>query len=200
MTTNPINIEDPGHDDENSHGFYSADEVKLTMANLVEADWSKILLAENRFSARSKTKRVLWVEALDRVTDGRRQFSRKYSVIECLIGTMRSIASEGSGIEDDPMRMQQWIDFIWASQENPELKALSRIVNTRDIVEIVDIVSEDFLLRQLIDAIGEEMEGEEICKELSITKKQLATLRKKLKRAVKHIKLRRCSEFGRSVQ
>ena len=97
-------------------GYYSTSEIIYALTKLSVADWERVLSVAN-FLARRSGGDDLLVEAVTRFKAGRRRIRRQYTVVEAVIGTMRSIASECENrlVSVAPLTLQALVESASAS-------------------------------------------------------------------------------------
>jgi hypothetical protein len=185
----PAKVSADGTELQVSEEFYSAEEALNAWRSFSDADWAKFRLAEAYFSKKIAYGDDIITELYKRISDGRRKFNKKYCILSCLCGSMRSIAYElrrdRSVLIHGTHGFENLVDFIWSDEIGPERKALSKIINGRIIDDIEIKLGDEPLLLQLYDAVADGLQGTQICQKLNISQKQLASLRRRLKRRLK---------------
>jgi DNA-directed RNA polymerase specialized sigma24 family protein len=189
-------------DRQNRPGIASKEEVEDAIRALTQADWVKlmrfeeILLQRIRFQAWGVGNGDLIQEAVVSFLEaGRRYWNRdRFTLLSCLMGAMRSIASNWrqSGKKNLPPLLTS--DLSWADAENAESPTVVTVVPDQrpdpeqsvllqEALSVIEELFQDDLEASLvIECLKDRLTGPEIKDSLGLTQKQLETIMRRIRR------------------
>jgi DNA-directed RNA polymerase specialized sigma24 family protein len=167
--------------------YLNTDEVRQRLRSLDASQWAR-LRGWSRYLAYDH--RILSddlrQEAFVRVLDGRRRCNRAFDIVNTLIGIMRSLVSiertSSRASRSDKLDLNKHDAADDASL--PDSAVLDGQFHRRTLSLIREQVEADLPLKQLLDAVLTGMQGAAIQAHLGVDSKQLATLRRRLKRTI----------------
>ena len=179
--------------------YYSPEEVREGLEALSQADWARLKLAGRHFAARSDMAGDDIVqEAFLRVLTTRRCL-RRFTVVEFVLGTMRSVASEepraraqryargqgGLAPETEKIVLDPLGDTVFvAADPSPEDQALSSVFLSRALQQVARCYEGDDELELLAEGLFDGQRGKELEELLGVDAKGLAAIKKRLARKI----------------
>jgi len=179
--------------------YYSPEEVREGLEALSTADWARIQLAGRHFAARSDMAGDDIVqEACLRVLTTRRCLKR-FTVVEFVLGTMRSVASEelrsraqrrasgqgGAVPETEKIVVDPLGDTVFVATDlSPEDQALSNVFLSRALQQVARCYEGDDQLELLAEGLFDGLRGKELEELLGVDTKGLAAIKRRLARRI----------------
>ena len=167
--------------------YLDPDEVRQKLRSLKVSEWARLrrrsreLAYDHRILADD-----LRQEAFVRVLDGRRRCKRTSDIVNTLVGVMKSLVSTERNSSRFTRSTQLDLNKHDAVDGAPlsDRTVLDGQYHRRTLSLIRQEVEADPPLKHLLDAVLTGMQGSAIQAHLGVDVQQLATLRRRLKRAV----------------